>query len=169
LDRARRTLLGKPHRVSSRCIWSEKSPKNSIRTHPDHVYHQPGHGILARFGTDKKSKNPYSLQDWPGILELGASSDLEGTPGRSLTPPRATWRRPRSIENNQTGQNTQRRGIPEKQLGTTVSSIRTSFYPPKVDEIIINVFREMARIITHEYPDQRNNFELTHSVAQWLP
>ena len=85
MDRARRTLLGKPHRVSSRCIWSEKSPKNSIRTNPDHVYHQPGHGILARFGTDKKSKNPYSLQDWPGKT-INIDKNASSRPGMTEIP-----------------------------------------------------------------------------------
>ena len=36
------------------------------------------------------------------VLELLASADLLGALGRSLTPPEATWTRPRSTENDQT-------------------------------------------------------------------
>ena len=62
-DRARRTLSEKKKRVSSRRIWSEKTSKNSIST-LSRITHVAV--IWARFGTDKKSKNPSSLQDWPG-------------------------------------------------------------------------------------------------------
>ena len=80
------------------------------------------------------------------ILELWASPDMEGPPWTPLDTSSSHLDSTREHRKQPDSTKIAKRGIPGKQLRTTISSIGTSFYPPKVDEISINLLCEMLGI-----------------------